>query len=80
MKRPIISVLFVLLICAVAAGFYRGWFTLSSHSPDAGNNKVDINLTVDPDKMKEDAEMLKGKTAELTGHGKDEVHEVDNEK
>jgi hypothetical protein len=67
MNRSIITVLFVLLICVVAVGFYRGWFTLSSRNLDAGSNKVNINLTVDRDKMQEDAETVTNKATELTG-------------
>ena len=44
MKRSIITVLIVLCVCVVALGFYRGWFALSSHGPDAGNNKVNVNF------------------------------------
>ena len=69
MKRPIIKVLLVLLIFVVAAGFYRGWFTLSSRSSDAESNKVNINLTVDQGKIQEDAETVKKKATELTGQG-----------
>jgi hypothetical protein len=59
-------VLFLLLVCAVAIGFYRGWFTLSNSRPNAGSNKVDVNLTVDGDKIQEDAESVKKKSTELT--------------
>ena len=67
MKRSIFSLLLILLICVAVAGFYRGWFTLTTRSPDAGSNKVNVNLSVDPDKMKEDAEAVKKKTSELAG-------------
>jgi hypothetical protein len=67
MNGSIITVLFVLLVCVVAVGFYRGWFTLSSRSADAGSNKVNVNLRMDRDKMQEDAETVKRKTAELFG-------------
>jgi hypothetical protein len=60
----------VLALCVVGLGFYRGWFVLSSHTRETGNHKVDVNLTVDPDKMKEDAETVKDKTKELTGQDK----------
>jgi hypothetical protein len=65
MNRSFISVLFVLLLCVVAVGFYRGWFTLSSPSPDTGSNKVNVNLTVDQGKMQEDAESVKKEATEL---------------
>jgi hypothetical protein len=67
MNRSVISLLLVLLVGVAAVGFYRGWFTLSSRSPDAGSNNVNINLKVDRDKMQEDAEAVKNKATELTG-------------
>jgi hypothetical protein len=70
MNRSIISLLLVLLVGVVAVGFYRGWFTLSSHRPDAGSDNVNINLKVDRDKMQEDAELLKNKATELRTHNK----------
>ena len=64
------KVLFVLLLCLVGIGFYRGWFAVTSHSRDE-SNKVDVNLTVDPDKAKEDAEKVKDKTKELGDRARD---------
>ncbi|MEK6261663.1 MAG: hypothetical protein AABP62_23940 [Planctomycetota bacterium] len=61
--------LIVLAVGVVGLGFYRGWFVLSSHSRDTGSHKVDINLTVDQDKMTQDGEKVKDKTRELTGQG-----------
>lgn len=68
------KVLFVLLLCVVAVGFYRGWFTFSSDR-EAGSNKVDYSLTVDPDKAKEDVGKVKEKTTELG----DQTKEVESE-
>jgi len=67
MKVTLMKVLIVLVLCVVGLGFYRGWFAVSSHRGGAESNKVNINVTVDPDKVKEDAEKVKEKTAELTG-------------
>lgn len=64
MKR-LIAVLVVLVLLVVGVGFYRGWFALSKSDADKGN-KVNVNLTVDGDKMREDAEAVKKKTSELT--------------
>lgn len=72
MNRTIITVLLV-LVAVVAIGFYRGWFTLSSHSPDAGTNKVNVNLTVDRGKMQADAEAVKNKATQLAGNVAEEV-------
>ena len=57
--------LMVLVLCTAVFGFYRGWFTLSSR--DGTDNKVNINLTLDPDKAKADTEKLKNKTKDLPG-------------
>lgn len=64
--KKLIFVVLVLLVCVVGFGFYRGWFSLSSSSPGMGSDKVNINLTVDPDKMKADTKMSKSKTIEPT--------------
>jgi hypothetical protein len=65
--RRLGAVLIVLAILVVGLGFYRGWFALSRPAPEAGSNKVNINLATDPDKMKQDAEMVTDKATELTG-------------
>jgi hypothetical protein len=61
------AVLITIAILVVGLGFYRGWFALSRPAPDAGSNKVNINLATDPDKMKQDAQAVKDKATELTG-------------
>jgi hypothetical protein len=67
MKKTLITVLLVLVVCAVTLSVVRGWLTLSTHGPDPGSNKANLNLTVDPDKMNEDAKAVQNKTAELIG-------------
>lgn len=67
MKRFIGTVLLVLVVGLVAVGFYRGWFSVSSDGPATGGNKVNVNLTVDRDKMHSDAEAVKKETSELVG-------------
>ena len=61
---PMKKVLLVLLLCVIGIALYRGWFVLTSRSQDE-SSKVEVNLTVDPDKAKEDAEKVKDKTTEL---------------
>lgn len=46
--KKLFAVLFVLVVCVVAIGFYRGWFALS----------------VDRDKMNEDAKAVKKKSVD----------------
>ena len=76
MKMTFAKVLVVLVLCVVGFGFYRGWFALSSPARDAESNKVNINLSMDGDKVKEDAEMVKDKTAELTGKASEGVKDL----
>ena len=64
--KKLFVVLFVLVVCVVAIGFYRGWFGLTSSNADDGSNKANVKLTVDKDKMKEDAGAVKKKSVELT--------------
>jgi hypothetical protein len=60
------AVLFVLAILTIGLGFYRGWFAVSRSPSGAGSNKVNVNLTVDPDKMKSDTTMVKERTFQPT--------------
>ena len=71
--KKLSAVLIAIAILVVGLGFYRGWFTLSRPAADAGSNTININLATDPDKMKQDAEMVKDKATELTGGVKDGV-------
>ncbi|HUG93418.1 MAG TPA: hypothetical protein VML55_21445 [Planctomycetaceae bacterium] len=71
--RKFLVVVIVLAICVVGFGFYRGWFAFSSPDPAAGSDTVNINLATDKDKMKDDAQAVKDKAAELTGNSADEA-------
>ena len=64
--------LIVLAVSVVSVGFYRGWFTVSG-SREAESHKLDVNLTVDTDKVKEDAETVKAKAKKLTGTATEET-------
>ena len=66
----------VLSLVILSLGFYRGWFALTKSGPDARSHKVNINLAVDPDKVKADAATVKEKSAELTGKATDRVKEL----
>ncbi len=54
----LIKFLVVLVLCVLGVGFVRGWFAVSK-APDTESNKVNINLSVDKDKVKADAEKVK---------------------
>jgi len=64
--KKVLLVLVMLTFVVIGLGFYRGWFALSSTDAGDESNKVNVNLTVDSDKMKEDATAVKKKTADLT--------------
>ena len=76
MKRNLFTLVLVLLLVVAAIGFVRGWFVVSRPEPPAGSHKVNINLAVDPDKVKADAEAVKDKTAELTGQATEGAKEL----
>ena len=74
--RSLIKLLFVLLICLIGIGFYRGWFTtVQPENIDPKGNKVNVNMSVDEGKMKSDVKRAKQKVKEeireLEGKGKD---------
>ena len=62
--RSLIKLLVVFLICLVGIGLYRGWFGLSSPSPNTEGNKVNVNVSVDKAKMKSDIRKAEGKVKE----------------
>jgi len=79
-RRSHIGLIVLLFICLVAAlGFYRGWFTVSEHR-EAISNKVDVNLKVDTDKMKNDVRNATDKTeqkaSELSNKLKQEAKDI----
>jgi hypothetical protein len=78
-KSAIAEVLLMLTLCLIAVAFYRGWFTLSSETSDARPNKVDVNLTVDRDKVNEDAQSVKEKATKLTGEATEEAKELEKQ-
>jgi hypothetical protein len=73
MPRAFLKAVLALLFVLIAVGFYRGWFAVSSRGRDARGSKVNINLTVDRDKVQEDAETVKNKAAQFAGEVSEEV-------
>ena len=68
-----LKIIAVLVLCVAGLGFYRGWFTLSSHGRDAKSNKIDVNLSVDPDKVKEDVDGVTDKSRDLGNQARDNL-------
>jgi len=67
--KKLFRFLAVLAIIVIGIGFYRGWFAITSDR-DAETHKVDVRLTVDSDKVKQD-------TGSVTGNSG--VREEENE-
>ena len=76
--RQLLAALALIAVCVAGFGFYRGWFAMSSPSSPAGRNDINVNLTVDKDKIEQDVETTKDKAAELTRSAADDRAEPDD--
>lgn len=59
--RSLLSFLFLLALAIAGLGYYLEWFTVST---DTSGQKVNINVTVDKNKVKEDEGKAKQKLEE----------------
>jgi hypothetical protein len=57
-------VLIVLAVSLTSLGFYRGWLTVSA-GREAQSDKVDVNLTVHSQKVREETEAVKEEATEF---------------
>ncbi|MEX2111607.1 MAG: hypothetical protein WD845_00390 [Pirellulales bacterium] len=73
MKSAFWKVLLALTLCVVGFGFYRGWFNASSYRRETPTQQVGVSLTLDQDKLKEDAQRVREKATELRGKATDEA-------
>jgi hypothetical protein len=78
--RSHVGLIVLVVICvAIALGFYLNWFKVS-HQRETITNKVDVNLSVDTDKMKRDVRNATDKTeqkaSELSKKVKQEATEL----
>lgn len=64
MKKSHLILLLVIVAGAVTA-FARGWVTVSGPTREDHSRKVDVDITVDPDKAKQDAESVKDRAEQL---------------
>jgi hypothetical protein len=63
LMNRILLVLFLVVLCVVGVGFYRGWFATET---DSSGGKSNINFSVDREKIKDDVDSLKKKAANAT--------------
>ena len=72
--RSFVKLLVVLLICLVAIGLYRGWFSFSGAARHDNGDKFNVDLSVDKGKMKADVrkaeENVKEEVKELEAKAK----------
>ncbi len=73
--RFVIRLLIVLLVCLIAVGLYRGWFTVSRPAHNAGGDKIDVKASVDVKKINGDIEKVEKKIS-----GAVQPHEKPGEK
>jgi hypothetical protein len=58
--RKVLVVLLVLVVAAVALGFYRGWFSFAQvRDPNSG--QTEVRFGIDENKAKKDAQNVKEK-------------------
>lgn len=64
---------FLALIVLVIVGFLRGWFAFSSSDSTSNDGKIDVNLTIDKEKMSDDAEKAKDKANDIADDVGDKI-------
>jgi hypothetical protein len=70
--RKLLFVVLLLVVGVIALGVYLDWFRFST-SGDKGSGKVDVGVTIDQDKIKDDAEKAKERAKELGAQVKDKA-------
>jgi hypothetical protein len=72
-------VLLLLVVGVVALGYYMDWFHFSTGGgKDSG--KIDVNVTIDEEKIKADAEKAKEKAKDLGTQAKDKIEDIKDKK
>lgn len=71
MKRRLGGLFLFSLLCLVCVGFARGWFAVSR--PKEVDHKVNVELTISPEKMKDDARKVGEKVNEISNEVIDKV-------
>ncbi len=60
--RKFLGTLVILAIIVAAVGYYRGWYDVSTNDRPGETN---IEMTIDKDKIKQDAEAARQKASEF---------------
>jgi hypothetical protein len=72
MKRAMIVLVIILLV----AGFVRGWIAVSAPHREKEGNKVEVNFTVDPQQIKDDAKEVKESAEKLEEKVREEFQDA----
>lgn len=76
--RFFLRLVVLLIVILIAVGFYRHWFSVSGPAQNATDGKVDVNASVDMNKVKSDVKKVEERvkkvkekvSGELQKHGK----------
>jgi hypothetical protein len=68
--RGVLALCVLLVIAIVVVGYYRDWFTVASTNDD---QKTNIQVTVDKEKIKEDEQRAKEKIQKVGNQIKEEA-------
>ena len=71
--RKLLLVLVLAAACVIGLGFYLDWFSISTTKETPG--KTGVNVTIDQDKIKSDAERAQEKAKDVSNRGTDRGHE-----
>lgn len=74
--RRILAAVLILAMVAIGLGFYRGWLSLSHSERNEESRKVDVNLTVDGDKLQGDVEAMKQSATETADKIKEGTQKI----
>ena len=68
-----LGTLVILGLIVAGVGFYRGWFDVSTYDQPGETN---VELKIDKERIKQDAEAASDKARELAGQSDDESDEL----
>jgi hypothetical protein len=71
--RGLLVVLVLVIVGVIAVGYYRDWFKVGGASD---SKAVNVNVTVDKEKIKEDEQKAKQKLKEVGGQIKEKTGEI----
>ncbi len=63
--------LLAVLLCLLVVGLFRGWFSFSNPGRDPDQNQINVNVSVDRDKVRTDAQQFTEKVAERIKENRD---------